>query len=155
LFPERFLPRAFSFCLTVGLHSGAEASVSSAAPSVTSIPAGAPPIAAASDAFVPEKEPPLNGQAPEFVAAAGNVHHRLVFGPDDLPQLKAIYASERGRVFREAMEKYLPSCIPPMNTEFRKVNQSWRSSLPIINRVARQKQHEAHPVNKKRTMDEA
>ena len=97
---------------------GAAAIRTSAAPSATAIPAGALPIAAASDAFVPEKDPPLEGPAPEFVAAARNVHPRLLFGPDDLPQLKAFYASERGRVFREAMEKYLPACIPPTHTEF-------------------------------------
>ena len=93
-FRKVFRLAAFSFCLTVGLHSGAVAAVSSAAPSATEIP------------------------APELVASARNVHPRLVFGPDDLPRLKAFYASERGRVFREALEKYLPKCIPPTHTEF-------------------------------------
>ncbi len=69
-------------------------------------------------AAVPEVDPPLQGAPVNMVASLKDVHPRVWFTQDDLLGMKAVYNSEAGRPFREALEAYLPSCNPPDDTKW-------------------------------------
>lgn len=67
---------------------------------------------------VPERDPAPEGAVPEVVAALREVHPRLLFSAADIPKMKELYASEPGKVFRAALEGYLPACVPFTEAKF-------------------------------------
>jgi hypothetical protein len=67
---------------------------------------------------MPETDPPAQGAAPKLVPVIAGKHPRLLMTSADLPRLTAFYASEDGRLWRESLEKYLPTCSAPKDTKF-------------------------------------
>lgn len=76
------------------------------------------PTLAAPLAIVPDADPPAEAGTPDILPALRDVHPRLLFGPEDVPRLRAFYASEEARPFREALLGYLGSCNAPAKTDF-------------------------------------
>ena len=72
-------------------------------------------------AAISETDPPLQGEPVDMVASLKNVHPRVWFTQNDLPRMKAVYNSEAGKPFREALEAYLPSCNPRWETSWSRI----------------------------------
>lgn len=68
--------------------------------------------------IVPAADPPAVAGVPELLPAVRDVHPRLLFGPDDLPRMRAFYASAEAKPFRDALLAYLPSCSAPDKAGF-------------------------------------
>jgi hypothetical protein len=68
--------------------------------------------------IVPANDPQLVGPAVSLNKEVMSAHPRLLFGPKDLPKLKAFYNSEKGKSYREGIEKMLPICKAPEKPGF-------------------------------------
>jgi hypothetical protein len=57
--------------------------------------------------IVPEKDPPLEEPPVRLRPEVASVHPRLLFGPEDLPRLRANYQHPSMEIYREALLGYL------------------------------------------------
>lgn len=57
--------------------------------------------------IVPEKDPPLDEPPVRLRPEVANVHPRLLFGPEDLPRLRANYQHPSMKIYRKALLGYL------------------------------------------------
>jgi len=71
-----------------------------------------------SESVVPAKDPQLTGSAVQLNKEVMSAHPRLLFGPKDLPRLKEFYNSDKGKPYREGIEKMLPVCKAPEKPGF-------------------------------------
>ncbi len=67
---------------------------------------------------VPEKDAEPDGKVPEMLEAVRGKHPRLLFTAEDIPKLKAFYASEACGIWRKKFEAYLPASKPPVGDKF-------------------------------------
>jgi len=72
----------------------------------------------ASESVVPANDPKLKGPAVQLNKEVMSAHPRLLFSPNDLPQLKKFYNSEKGKLYKEGIEKMLPICKAPKKPGF-------------------------------------
>lgn len=71
-----------------------------------------------SGSVVPANDPKLTGPAVLLNKEAMSVHPRLLFGPKDLTRLKEFYNSDKGKPYKEGIEKMLPVCKAPEKPGF-------------------------------------
>ncbi|MFZ4681146.1 MAG: DUF4962 domain-containing protein [Terrimicrobiaceae bacterium] len=67
---------------------------------------------------VPEKDPAPEGAVPELTEAVRGKHPRLLFSAEDVPRLKAFYASEDGAKWRKQFDAYVPGSTAPTDDKF-------------------------------------
>jgi hypothetical protein len=71
-----------------------------------------------SESVVPANDPQLTGLVVQLNKDLMSAHPRLLFGPKDLPRLKEFYNSDKGKFYREGIEKMLPICKAPEKPQF-------------------------------------
>jgi len=91
---------------------------------------------------VPEKDPPLEEPPVRLRPEVANVHPRLLFGPEDLPRLRANYQHPSMKIYREALLGYLSAARGlPQQFTFLRCNRRTKARslahphtcLPLLN----------------------
>ena len=68
---------------------------------------------------VPDKDPAVEGTTvTKLLESVRDVHPRVLFGPDEIEDLRTFYKSPKAKKFREALLAYLPSCNAPQEPKF-------------------------------------
>jgi hypothetical protein len=68
--------------------------------------------------IVPANDPQLEGPAVQLNKEVMSAHPRLLLGPKDISKLKEFYNSEKGKAYKEGIEKMLPICKAPEKPGF-------------------------------------
>jgi len=79
--------------------------------------------------IVPEKDPASEAPPVKFLDTAAGKHPRLLITAERIPQLRAFYNSDEGKMYREQLLAYLPGCVVPAD---RKTTHAWGQEVGLF-----------------------
>ncbi len=80
--------------------------------------------------IMPEKDPAAaEGPAVKYLDAAANKHPRLLITAERIPQLKALFNSPQGSIYRAYIESYVAECTVPKD---RKTSPAWGQEYGLL-----------------------
>ena len=91
--------------------------------------AEAPDAAGPSNRILPAQDPPAQGPPIKYLKAVANKHPRLLLTAERIPQLRAFYRSPEGKVYRDQIDGYVPSCTVPSD---RRLTGAWSQEYGLF-----------------------